>query len=176
MRHRISGAKLNRDTKHRRALYKNLLTALVVHGSIETTLAKAKAIKPRMDKLITQAKKGQPQHRRQIGRLLNRRAIVNRLVDTIAPQTGSRTSGFTRIVKLGRQRGDNTLKARIEFVDKIDTKTAQKPPVVSQKSRQISKTSKTKAATPAKKPKTDQPNRAVKTAKKNTKTTQAKQS
>lgn len=122
MRHLVKGKKLNRDTHHRQALFRNLIGSLIEHGSIETTEAKAKAIKGQVDKLITKAKTGTIHNRRQIAKNLPKRKLVNRLVDEIAPQTGKRTSGFTRIIRLGQQRGDASLKVRLEFVDTLKAK------------------------------------------------------
>lgn len=128
MKHNVSGRKLNRDSQHRQALFANLVTALIEHGSIETTLEKAKAVQPLVDKLMTKAKKGSLHHRRMIGKVLPKRPVVNRLVDSIAPATGERTSGFTRIIKLGRRRGDNAMMARFEFVDAMPMDTAADEP------------------------------------------------
>jgi large subunit ribosomal protein L17 len=175
MRHRVSGKKLNRDYKQRRALYKNLISALIVHGSITTTEAKAKAIQSQVDKLFTKAKKGTVHHRRQIDAVLNQKSIVNQLVDERATDT-HRTSGFTRILKLGYRRGDNALKVKLELVDqpapetaKKDSKVAASTPKAQAKtnSKSTPKKSATKTAKPAKsaptaKSKTTPPNTQVK--------------
>ena len=128
MRHQIKGYQLNRDTQSRRALFKNLITALVEHGSIKTTYPKAKAIQAQVDKLLTQAKHGQLHDRRLIDRVVNQRHTVNRLVHQLAPATGNRSSGFTRIVKIGTRQGDAALMARLELVDAlpITSSTAKK--------------------------------------------------
>lgn len=128
MRHHVAGKKLNRDIKHRKALFRNLTASLVEHGSITTTLAKAKAIKPQIDKLITKAKRGQVHDRRQIASFLPKRDFVNTLVMELAPKTGKRTSGFTRITKLGMRRGDNTMMARLELIDYSPTKSPSDKP------------------------------------------------
>ena len=119
MRHRVKGKSLNRSSLHRQALFKNLAVALVTHGRVETTQSKAKILKGHIDKLITKAKQGSLHSRRQLHSVFNRRDITNRLVDHILPQISHRTSGFTKITPLGVRRGDNTMMARIEFVDKI---------------------------------------------------------
>jgi large subunit ribosomal protein L17 len=119
MRHNVKGPKLNRDSQHRRSLYKNLVSALIKHGSIETTEVKAKSIKGLIDKLMTKAKKGGVHNRRMIDRVLNQSTLVNKLVDEMAPKTGKRTSGFTRIIKLNQRRGDDALMARVEFIDQM---------------------------------------------------------
>jgi len=122
MRHRLKGKKLNRSTKHRRALFKNLISALVEHGEIKTTLAKAKAVKGLVDKLITTAKKGTLHHRRQLASFFGKRQPANKLVEDIAPKLKSRTSGYTRIVRLGRRTGDNAMMAKLELVSQAKTK------------------------------------------------------
>ncbi|MFC1749923.1 50S ribosomal protein L17 [Pseudomonadota bacterium] len=132
MRHRISTKKFNRSTKHRKAMFKNLLAALITHGEITTTQAKAKSIKPKIDKLITKAKKNSLHSRRLIHSYFNDKQVTNRLVDHLAPNMTTRISGYTRIVKQNNRLGDNTLLARIEFVDKIidpepRAKTTSKP-------------------------------------------------
>lgn len=148
MKHQIAGFKLNRSSSHRQALYKNLLTALITHGAITTTLTKAKAIQGQADSLISTAKKGQLSHRRQLDRVLNQRFLVNRLVDEIAPHTGTRNSGFTRIVKLQNRRGDAALMARLELVDKIPVKEA----VVAPPTKKTTPSKTVKPAKAAKKP------------------------
>ena len=128
MRHRVKGKKLNRHIHHRRALTKNQLSALISHGRITTTETKAKALQSDIDRLVTKAKKGTVHHRRQIDKLLNRRPLTNKLVDDLAKKMGRRTSGFTRIIKLGTRQGDNASMARIEFVDNLaPTPTKAKP-------------------------------------------------
>ena len=119
MRHRIAGKKLNRTTKHRNALLKNLAAQIIQYGEITTTVTKAKVIQPKIDKLITTAKKGTLHSRRQIESFFNKKPITNKLFDHLAPNLLSRTSGYTRITKLNYRRGDNTLLAKIELVDKI---------------------------------------------------------
>ena len=119
MRHRVSGKKLNRDIKHRRALYKNLITSLIVHGQITTTETKAKAIQSKVDKIFTKAKKNTVHNRRQIDSILNSRQLTNKIVDELAPKT-KRNSGYTRITRLGKRSGDNASMARLEFIDQIN--------------------------------------------------------
>lgn len=116
MKHRVKGKKLGRNITHRKALFKNLIIALITHGEIKTTEAKAKSIKRLVDKLITRAKKGTVHSRRLLGSFLHDKKAVNKLVDEIAPGFKDRTSGFTRIVKLGRRRGDDSMVANIELV------------------------------------------------------------
>lgn len=128
MKHAVKGKQLNRDVQSRRALFKNLTLALIEHGHIVTTLAKANSIRSYFDKLVTHAKKNTVHARRLIDTKLNQRKAVNRLVDEIVPSI-KRNSGFTRITKLGMRRGDAADMVKMEIIDwqpKVDTKTASK--------------------------------------------------
>jgi len=126
MRHRKKGKKLGRNIKQRQALFKGLIQSLIVNEQIKTTEAKAKAIRGITDKLITKAKKGSLSARRQVLAFLPNKAAVNKLFDVIAPRVKTRTSGFTRFIRIGARKGDNTQMARIEFVDKPAPKTEAK--------------------------------------------------
>ncbi|MFC1627111.1 50S ribosomal protein L17 [Patescibacteria group bacterium] len=117
MKHRKKGKKLGRDIKQRKALFKNLIRSLINQEEIKTTQAKAKAIKRLMDKLMTKAKKGSLSARRQVLSFLPDQKAVHKLFDVLAPRTKTRTSGFTRVIRLGQRKGDNTMMAKIEFVD-----------------------------------------------------------
>ena len=116
MRHNVSGKKLGRDMAHRKALLKNLSTSLVEHGSIETTLVKAKYVRPFVEKLVTKAKKGDQHAVRLLRKGLTTEAMIRKMITEIAPQFLSRPGGYTRIKKLGRRAGDNAPMARIEWV------------------------------------------------------------
>lgn len=116
-RHRVSGNKLNRNVKQRKALFKSLLNSLIIREKIETTAPKAKAIQGMFDKLVT---KGKPQTlhiRRLLHAFLGDIKAVNKLVDELVPRMRERTSGFTRIIKLGRRRGDDAQVVSMELVD-----------------------------------------------------------
>lgn len=132
MKKAVFGRKLGRTKNQRKTLFKGLIGSLVEKGKIKTTLAKAKAIKARAEKLITRAKKGSLADRRIIFHFLNRRSLVDRLVDGIAPLLRERKSGYLRIVKLGVRKGDDAAMAQISFVDEIspiekpEKKTVQK--------------------------------------------------
>ena len=121
MRHRVKSKKLGRNIKQRKALFKSLLTNLIFKEQIKTTEAKAKAIKPLIDKLMTKARQGSLSCRRQVMAFLSHKKAANHLFDVIAPRAKKRNSGFTRIVRLGQGLGDNTMMAKIEFVDKIES-------------------------------------------------------
>ncbi|MCH7952064.1 50S ribosomal protein L17 [Patescibacteria group bacterium] len=127
MRHRVAGKKLNRDIKHRKALFKNLINALIIHEEIQTTENKAKAIKGLTDKLISRGKKGTLHSRRLIAAFLQDKKVVNKIVDELGPRFKDRASGFTRIIRLGKRRGDDAMIVKIELVEKAqeekETKT-----------------------------------------------------
>src|ERR671914_342752 len=106
MRHQRSGKKLGRDSAHRKALYSNLTGALIEHGRIETTEAKAKAVKPFAEKMITLGKRGDLHARRQALAALRSNDVVHRLFDEVGPRFTDRPGGYTRIVKLGPRQGD----------------------------------------------------------------------
>jgi large subunit ribosomal protein L17 len=116
MRHRNAGYKLGRNTSHRRALLRNLVTSIVLEDRVETTISKAKAARPHVEKLITLGKKGDLHARRQALAYLQTREAVTRLFETVAPRYGDRNGGYLRIVRTGFQRGDGAEKAFIELL------------------------------------------------------------
>ena len=122
MRHRKKGKKLNRNTAQRKALFKGLIQALIVHEEIKTTQAKAKAIKGLTGKLITKAKKGSLHVRRQLLAFLQNKKAVSKLMDEIAPRFMKRQGGFTRIVTLGKRRGDDVMMVKLELVETRKTR------------------------------------------------------
>lgn len=115
MRHLKAGWKLGRNTSHRRALLRNLVTSLILEERIETTVAKAKAMRPHVEKMITLGKRGDLAARRQAASYLMTPAAVRKLWD-IAPRFGDRNGGYLRIVRTGWQRGDGAEKAFIELI------------------------------------------------------------
>jgi large subunit ribosomal protein L17 len=117
MRHARSGKKLGRDSAHRKALYSNLAGALITHGRIETTEAKAKAVRPYAEKLITLGKRGDLHARRQAMAELRSNDVVHKLFADVAPRFNERNGGYTRVVKLGPRQGDAAQMALLEFVD-----------------------------------------------------------
>ncbi len=116
MRHRNAGYKLGRNTSHRRALLRNLVTSILLEDRVETTITKAKAARPHVEKLITLGKKGDLHSRRQALSYLQTREAVTRLFDTVAPRYGDRNGGYLRIVRTGFQKGDGAEKAFIELL------------------------------------------------------------
>ena len=117
MRHQRSGRKLGRNSAHRKALYSNLAGALIEHGRIQTTEAKAKAVKPFAEKMITLGKRGDLHARRQALAALRSNDIVHRLFADVAPRFSDRPGGYTRIVKLGPRQGDAADMVYLELVD-----------------------------------------------------------
>jgi large subunit ribosomal protein L17 len=116
MRHRKAGFKLGRKTPHRRALLRNLCTSILMEDRIETTVTKAKAMRPHVEKLITLGKKGDLHSRRQALAYLMTRESVTRLFDTVAPRYSDRQGGYLRIVRSGFRKGDGGEKAFIELL------------------------------------------------------------
>ncbi len=116
MRHLKAGWKLGRNTAHRRALLRNLVTSLILEDRIETTVPKAKAMRSHVDKMITLGKRGDLAARRLALGYLMTRAAVDRLFDVVAPRLGDRPGGYTRIVRGAWQKGDGADKAFIELV------------------------------------------------------------
>ena len=116
MRHRNAGYKLGRNTSHRRALLRNLVTSILLEDRVETTITKAKAARPHVEKLITLGKKGDLHSRRQALSYLQTREAVSRLFETVAPRYGDRNGGYLRIVRTGFQKGDGAEKAFIELL------------------------------------------------------------
>jgi large subunit ribosomal protein L17 len=106
MRHRVAHRKLGRTTSHRLALLKNLSISLIEHEKIETTLPKAKELKPYFDKLVTKAKKGDLNAHRAVFALLQDKESTKKLINELVPALSSRTSGYTSLVKTGQRRGD----------------------------------------------------------------------
>jgi large subunit ribosomal protein L17 len=117
MRHRQAGKKLGRDSAHRRALYSNLAGALIEHGRIKTTQAKAKAVKPFAEQMITLGKRGDLHARRLALAELRSQDVVHLLFAEVAPRFAERPGGYTRIVKLGPRLGDAAEMVYLELVD-----------------------------------------------------------
>ncbi|MDE1155828.1 MAG: 50S ribosomal protein L17 [Acidobacteriaceae bacterium] len=117
MRHRKGGFKLGRNTSHRRALLRNLVTSIILHDRVETTLIKAKASRPLVEKMITLGKNGSVHARRQALAYLMTADAVDRLFATVAPRYATRNGGYSRIVKVGIRKGDSAEVAFIELLD-----------------------------------------------------------
>ncbi len=131
MRHRVGGRKLQRTSAHRQALFRNQSAALIKHEQITTTLAKAKELRPYVEKLITLAKKGGLSNRRLAhARLLDDAQLV-KLFDVLASRYADRNGGYTRIIKTGPRASDASPMAIIEFVDRdVSAKGQDSGPVL----------------------------------------------
>jgi len=116
MRHRLATWKLGRNTSHRRALLRNLVTSLLLEDRIETTVAKAKAMRPHVERMITLGKRGDQHARRLAAAYLMTRDAVERLFETVAPRFGQRQGGYLRIIRKGFQVGDGAEKVFIELL------------------------------------------------------------
>jgi large subunit ribosomal protein L17 len=136
MRHRVAHRKLGRVTEHRIAMLRNQATALIRHEHIETTVAKAKELRPFVERLITIAKRGMASGeangkllnaRRLVGVELQDRDVVGKLFDTIAPRFAERPGGYTRILRVGYRRGDSAEVAQLELIgSEFDPKATPK--------------------------------------------------
>lgn len=116
MRHRKGGFKLGRNTSHRRALLRNLVTSIILHDRVETTLTKAKASRPLVEKMITLGKDGTVHARRQALAYLLTAESVDRLFAVVAPRYADRNGGYSRIVRMGPRVGDSAEVAFIELL------------------------------------------------------------
>src|SRR5512143_1760587 len=125
MRHRVAGRKLNRTPSHRRALLRNLVTALLQYEAVRTTDAKAKELKRWGDRLITLGKQGTLHARRRAAAVVNSRSIVKKLFDELAPRYQARQGGYTRVVKLGVRVGDAAPVSIVELVGRTGSEPEQ---------------------------------------------------
>jgi large subunit ribosomal protein L17 len=119
MRHQRSGKKLGRDSAQRRALYSNLAGALIEHGRIKTTEAKAKAVKPIAEQMITLGRRGDLHARRQALSFLRSQDVVHKLFADVGPRFAERPGGYSRIVKIGPRAGDAAVMVYLELVDYV---------------------------------------------------------
>ena len=126
MRHRKSGRQLSRNSSHRWALMRNLITALLREEKIQTTDPKAKELRRWADRVITLGKAGSLHARRQVLGIVQDKAVVRKLFDTIAPRFKERPGGYTRIIKIGWRRGDAAQMSLIELVAGADEAAAGK--------------------------------------------------
>jgi large subunit ribosomal protein L17 len=116
MRHKRAGYKLKRNVASRRALFRGLVTSIIEHERVVTTLPKAKAVKPLVEKMITLAKRDTLHTRRQAAAFLETPAAVQKLFDKLGTRFGQRAGGYTRVVRLGWRKGDGAEQAMIELV------------------------------------------------------------
>jgi large subunit ribosomal protein L17 len=127
VRHHRSGKKLGRDSAHRKALYSNLAGSLIEHGRIKTTVAKAKAVKPVVEKMITLGRRGDLAARRQALAYLRSNDVVHMLFADVAPRFEDRPGGYTRIVRLGPRAGDGAEMVYLELVDYVPPTPVARP-------------------------------------------------
>ncbi len=141
MRKRIKTKKLSRSTNQRKALFRQLVVALVEHEEIKTTKAKAKAVRSLVEKLITKGKKGTLHSRRLIQRVVVKRQVANKIVEDLAKRYANRPGGYTKLVNLGNRRGDNASLVKLAFIKEEVSKSK------SSSAKSSSKTKKTKEST-----------------------------
>jgi large subunit ribosomal protein L17 len=142
MRHRNAGFKLGRNTSHRRALLRNLVTSVIIEDRVQTTVAKAKAVRPLIEKMITLGKKGDVASRRQALAFLMTDTSVTRLFETVAPRYGDRQGGYLRIVRTGFRKGDGGETAFIELLGaekQLDEKREKRAEVKAKKRAELEK-------------------------------------
>lgn len=128
MRHRVVKKKLNRDMDHRKSLALNLSSQIIENGRINTTLAKAKYVRPKIERLITKAIKAHKSDDKifkfntvkALRKSLRSEEIIRKLMEEIAPKFSERAGGYTKIIKTGNRDGDNSLTARIELVSSLE--------------------------------------------------------
>ena len=137
MRHNKSGKRLGRNSSHRSAMLRNMVTSLLEHEKITTTDSRAKELRKLAERMITLGKRGDLHARRQALEVIRDRKVVGKLFDMVGPRYKDRPGGYTRIIKLGVRLGDNATLSQIELVEEEMTKRAAQPAA---------------AAAPAKKP------------------------
>lgn len=125
MRHRKSGRKLNRNSSHRKAMFRNMSASLIEHEVIKTTVAKAKELRTVAEPLITLAKQDSVHNRRVAFSRLRDKAAVGKLFTDLGPRYESRPGGYIRILKCGYRDGDNAPMAYVELVDRPQAESAE---------------------------------------------------
>jgi large subunit ribosomal protein L17 len=133
MRHRVAGRKLQRTSSHRQAMFRNMAASLIKHEQITTTVAKAKELRPYVEKLVTLAKKGGLSNRRLAHARLMDEAQERKLFEVIGPRYANRNGGYTRVIKAGIRISDASPIAIIEFVDRdVSAKGQDSGPVMTE--------------------------------------------
>lgn len=151
MRHQKKTVKLGRTAEHRKAMLANQVCSLIEHQRIKTTLAKAKAVRPLAEKMVTLGKKGSLHARRTALSVLRQADAVKKLFDDIAPRAADRNGGYTRIVKLGARKSDSAPVAFIEWVDAAVVAEEPEPTAKGKKGKAAKATTPEPAAKPARK-------------------------
>lgn len=139
MRHGYFGRKLKRNVGERRSLFKNLVRSLLSHGTIRTSLAKAKAVQPMVEKLITKAKDGSRASIAEISKTIADTKIEKILIDWAKSRFAARTSGYTRLTRIGRRQGDAGEEVYLSFVDELEKPKEVKKDVKSSKKLKLPK-------------------------------------
>lgn len=116
MRHRVKGKKLDRKKEPREAMLKNLASSIIIYEKVKTTEAKAKTVRPLLEKIITASIKGDLSSRRQLIKLLPQKMAIKKAMEVLAVRYKERRGGYSRIIKLGKRLGDNASLAQIELV------------------------------------------------------------
>ena len=127
MRHGRSGRKLGRDASHRKALYANLTGALIEHGRIRTTVAKAKEVRPVAEQMITLGRRGGVPARRQALKFLRSQDVVHKLFSDVGPRFADRPGGYSRIIRIGPRLGDGAEMVYLELVDFLPAPPRERP-------------------------------------------------
>ena len=127
MRHNVYGKQLSRNTDERKRLIRNLMVSLIEHGAVKTSRAKAQAVRSEIEKMITKAKKGTDFSKRDLVAHLGDRVIAQTLIEMSGTRFAARTSGYTRIIKLGKRVGDATEEVLFSFVDEAVTQEVIAP-------------------------------------------------
>jgi len=164
MRHQKKTIKLGRTAEHRKALLANQVCSLIEHQRIQTTLAKAKAVRPLAEKMVTLGKSGSIHARRTALAVLRQKNAVKKLFDNIAPRSVERHGGYTRIIRLGRRKSDSALMAFIEWVD-AEKVVEEKPAKEKKPKRKEAETKPQQRAPEREEPKREEPKRKEPTAK-----------
>src|SRR5262245_46807465 len=166
MRHQKKTIKLGRTADHRRALLANQVCALIEHQRIKTTLAKAKAVRPLAERMVTLGKNGSIHARRRALAVLRQKSVVKKLFDDIAQRSAERNGGYTRIVKLGARKSDSARMAFIEWVDaehiaeekpKKEKKAKRKEPEVKPQQLEVEQPTREEPKSEAPAPKQEEP-------------------
>src|SRR5262245_56681276 len=147
MRHQKKTIKLGRTAEHRKALLANQVCSLIEHQRIKTTLAKAKAVRPLAERMVTLGKNGSIHARRTAFATLRQKNAVKKLFDDIAPASGERNGGYTRIIRLGQRQSDSAFMALIEWVDSpiaVEEKPAEEKKAKKKESKAEAKPKETK--------------------------------
>jgi large subunit ribosomal protein L17 len=155
MRHQKKTVKLGRTAEHRKALLANQVCSLIEHQRIKTTLAKAKAVRPLAEKMVTLGKNGSLHARRTALAVLRQKDAVKKLFEDIAPRSATRNGGYTRIIKLGQRKSDAAAVAFLEWVDVAEVVEEKAPEKGKKRKSAKTEAASEDAKTEAKKKKTE---------------------